>query len=664
MPAKSLVPDRRHFLKAGAAGTAGASLYLTTGCKQASSPKTNTAHDTTAQPAETGWKAKTPPLKTPWTDEVSSTAPRPEYPRPQLKRAAWANLNGVWQFAAAKEGDAVPVGKDLPERILVPYPVESALSGVMRHEDRMVYRRRFAVPESWQIGTANRLLINFDAVDQSARVWVNGKQVGTHDGGYDRFTVDATDALTRDALGKPTGPQELIVTASDPTEKGQRPVGKQHVDAIDNPDSALYYMPSSGIWQTVWMEPAPAAHIERLELTPNLATSALDVTVHPAAGRGQRVEVAAFDGDRQVAKATGTAGAAFALKLDNPKLWSPETPFLYRLTTRLIDGDAADEVESYFGMRSIGIAVIDGHPRIVLNGKRAFPLSNLQQGFWPDGIYTAATDAALKFDLEQSKRLGFNTARKHQKVEPDRWYYHADTLGIMVWQDMPATPIGRQPPHQREPSPPPPAAAATAFEAELRRMVDQLRNHPSVIIWTPFNEGWGEYDGGRIAAMVKGWDPSRLVDEMSGINVCDCAGDSGDFVDMHNLGKVWPGPAPQAIGKRVAAIGEFGALALAIPGHVWDPAHAHPNVLTQSVDDMTKKYVYNMQQITDFIVKDGLAAASYNLFEDVEHQVNGLFTYDRALLKPDAGQIRAANARVLDAGYGRATPTPAATQES
>jgi hypothetical protein len=195
-------------------------------------------------------------------------------------------------------------------------------------------------------------------------------------------------------------------------------------------------------------------------------------------------------------------------------------------------------------------------------------------------------------------------------------------------------------------------------------MVDQLRNHPSVIIWTPFNEGWGEYDGGRIAAMVKGWDLSRLVDEMSGINVCDCAGDSGDFVDMHNLGKVWPGPAPQAIGKRVAAIGEFGALALAIPGHVWDPAHAHPNVLTQSVDDMTKKYVYNMQQITDFIVKDGLAAANYNLFEDVEHQVNGLFTYDRALLKPDAGQIRAANARVLDAGYDRTTPTPAATQES
>lgn len=572
-----------------------------------------------------------------------------------MKRADWVNLNGVWQFAAAKEGDAVPTGRDLAERILVPYPVESALSGVMRHEDRMVYRRRFVVPEGWKIGAGNRLLIHFDAVDQIAEVWVNGRQVGTHAGGYDRFTVDPTAALHRDTTGSPSGAQELVVAVFDPTEKGVRPIGKQHVDAIDNPDSALYYMPSSGIWQTVWMEPVPAASIERLELTPDLPGRALDIVVHAANGDDRQVEAIAFDGPRQVGKVTGTAGALLRLAIDNPKTWSPESPFLYDLKVRLLDagGGRADEVDSYFGMRSIAIQMIDGHPRLVLNGERAFMLSNLQQGFWPDGIYTAATDAALKFDLEQSKRLGFNTARKHQKVEPDRWYYHADRLGMMVWQDMPATPIGRQPPHQRKPAPPPAAADAKAFEGELQRMVDQHRNHPCIVVWTPFNEGWGEYDGARVAAMVKSRDPSRLVDEMSGINVCDCAGDSGDFVDMHNLGKVYPGPPPTAEGKRAPVIGEFGALGLSIPGHTWDIAHEHPNVRVKDVKDMTAKYVEIMRDIAGFVEHNGLASANYNLFEDVEHQTNGLFTYDRKLLKPDAGQVRAANARVLEAGYGR-----------
>lgn len=652
MPRTVKLKQRRAFLKLGAAGAAGASIYALAGCSR-SEPGA-----TTEQPRETGWTAKTPLLKTPWTDHVSPEAPLPDYPRPQMTRAAWINLNGVWQFAAAKAGDAPPVGKDLPERILVPYPVESALSGVMRHEDRMVYRRRFVVPPEWKIGdgkAGNRLLIHFDAVDQAAQVWVNGKSIGKHEGGYDRFTVDPTAALHRDGDGKPIGPQELIVTVFDPTEKGVRPIGKQHVDAIDNPDSALYYTPTSGIWQTVWMEPVPTAFIERLELTPDLPGSALDIVVHAVNGDGKQVEAVAFDGGRQIGKATGVAGAPLRLAIDKPKTWSPESPFLYDLKVRLLDaGDGkADEVDSYFGMRSIAVQTIDGHPRIVLNGERAFMLSTLQQGFWPDGIYTAATDEGLKFDLEQSKRLGFNTARKHQKVEPDRWYYHADRLGMMVWQDMPATAIGRQPPDPRIPAPPPPADAAKAFEGELRRMVEQHRNHPSIVVWTPFNEGWGEYDDRRIAAMVKNWDPSRLVDGMSGINVCDCAGESGDLVDVHNLGKVYPGPPPAAEGNRAPVIGEFGALGLSIPGHSWDIANEHPNVRVKDVKDMTAKYVEIMRDITQFVEQNALASANYNLFEDAEHQTNGLFTYDRKLLKPDADQVRAANRRVLEAGYGR-----------
>lgn len=657
MPRSVKPEQRRTFLKLSATGAVGASMVLVAGCSH-SEDKQPPSQPATLQPRETGWKPKTSPLETPWTHAVSSEAPLPDYPRPQMTRPTWVNLNGVWQFSGAGQSDALPAGRDLPERILVPYPVESALSGVMRHEERMVYRRRFVVPEEWEIGSetaGNRLLIHFDAVDQHAEVWVNGKQVGKHEGGYDRFTVDPTAALHRDTAGKPSGLQELIVTVFDPTEKGVRAIGKQHVDAIDNPDSALYYTPTSGIWQTVWMEPVPAAAIERLELTPDLPGNALNVVVHISRGVGKQVEAIAFDSGRQVGKVTGIAGALLRLAIDEPKTWSPEDPFLYDLKVRLLDaGDGkADAVNSYFGMRSIAVQTIDGHPRIVLNGKRAFMLSTLQQGFWPDGIYTAATDEGLKFDLEQSKRLGFNTARKHQKVEPDRWYYHADKLGMMVWQDMPATSTGRQPPDPRIPAPRPPVHSAKAFEDELRRMVEQHRNHPSIVVWTPFNEGWGEYDSARIAAMVKSWDPSRLVDGMSGINICDCASGSGDLVDIHNLGKVYPGPPPAAEGKRVPVIGEFGALGLSIPGHTWDIANEHPNVRVEDVNDMTAKYVEIMQDITRFIERDGLASANYNLFEDVEHQTNGLFTYDRKLLKPNAGQVREANVHVLEAGYGR-----------
>lgn len=649
--------DRRTVLK----GIGVAGLASMTGCGGSASHEGTTGSNATklSQPTESGWQAKQSPLKTPWTDKVSPVNALPEYPRPQMVRPDWLNLNGVWQFASAAEGAEPPFGQNLAERILVPYPVKSPLSGIMRHETRMFYRRRFVMPAAWR-GDAKRVLLHFDAVDYEAKVWINGKAVGEHRGGYDRFSFDVTAALN----GSATDEQELVVSVFDPTEDGIQPLGKQRNNAIDNPESSLYYTPCSGIWQTVWLESVPTAHIERLEMRPDLGDESLNIIVHADDADDNVVAVTASVQGSRVARATGTIGKEIKLSVPKAKRWSPDDPFLYDLDVQLLGaGDDAksqqpiDQVASYFGMRSIAVKAVGGHPRIHLNGSVFFPLSTLQQGFWPDGIYTPATDDALVFDLEQNKRLGFNTARKHQKVEPDRWYYHADRLGQLVWQDMPCTAASRQPPDPRVPAPRPTAAGIRQFESELRRMVDQLYSYPSVVIWTPFNEGWGEYDTPRIAAMVKSWDPSRLVDEMSGFNTCDCAKDHGDFFDRHNLGKAWPGPAPQSPdGKRVAVIGEFGAFGLSIAGHSWDPENSHPNVKVNDVADLNRNFVAAMGDIEKFVTQSGLGAANYNLFEDAEHQVNGLFTYDRAHLKGDPDQVRRANQSVIAAGANAGKP--------
>lgn len=396
------------------------------------------------QPAETGWVPQRPPLTTPWTGDVSPDNAHPQYPRPQLTRPRWVNLNGVWQFAGAAEGDSPPVGRDLGERILVPFPVESALSGIMRHESRMFYRRRFVVPPDWAVGLAepNRLLLHLDATDYEATVWVNGTRVGTHQGGYDRFTVDITDALQGGPGAGPAGEQELIVGVYDPTEDGVQPLGKQRV----TPTRPIYYTSSSGIWQTVWMEPVPATYIQRLQLTPDLGDGALRVTAFLNASGTQVRFTASADG-LPVGSVAGAGNEELRLPIPGVHTWTPDDPFLYQLEVQVVGGGPPDRVGSYFGMRSTAVGTVAGQPHMVLNGEFTFQLSTLQQGFWPDGIYTPATDDTVVFDIGRNKSLGFNTIRKHQKVESDRWYYHADRIGQLVWQDMPATATGVQPPN-------------------------------------------------------------------------------------------------------------------------------------------------------------------------------------------------------------------------
>ena len=619
---------RADFLKAaGAVGLAGLVVPATAGAAAA----------TVRQPAETGWTPRTPPLTTPWTADVTAHSAHPEYPRPQLTRPRWANLNGVWQFAAASPGDAPPVGRDLDERILVPYPVESALSGIMRHEPHMFYRRRFVVPRDWAIGRTHRLLLHLDAVDYAATVWVNGTKAGTHRGGYDRCTLDVTDALTA------AGEQELIVGVADPTEDGVQPLGKQRNAAFGTHDQVLYYTPASGIWQTVWLEPVPVAHIRRLDLTPDLDDRALRVTA--VVGRpGVTVRATARIGGRTVGSVTGPADRELRLPVREVRPWTPEDPFLYALDVEITGGD---RVASYFGMRSVAVREVRGVPHLVLNGRFRFQLSTLQQGFWPDGIYTPATDAAAIFDIAQNKRLGFTTIRKHVKVESDRWYYHADRIGQLVWQDMPSTATGTQPPDVTTPKDPP-EEGKREFEAELRRIVDRLRSHPSIVMWIPFNEGWGEYDIARIADLVKAWDPGRVVNEMSGADTAKLDAGGGEVLDYHNIGFSPPGPVPSTADGRAAVIGEFGAYGLTVDGHVWDPGHTTSPAMVPDAATLNGTYVAIMGEIARYAREEGLSAANYNLFEDVEHQVNGLFTYDRKVCKVDAARVRAANRAVIE----------------
>jgi hypothetical protein len=565
------------------------------------------------------------PLMTRWAKDVHPDRTHPDYPRPQMQRQRWMHLNGIWQFAIAKNDDAVDPGKELPDRILVPFPVESALSGVMKRAERVWYRRIFSVPEDW---VGQRILLHFGAVDWDAKVWVNGKKLGDHRGGYDAFSFDITDAL------KEKGEQELLVGVWDPTDAGTQPRGKQ----VNRPEG-IYYTPTTGIWQTVWLEPVPQTSIDSLHVIPDI--DAKQVAIHVAL-RGKKlnhkIHAAVLDGGKVVAEQTGTSGPALVLTLPEPKLWSPDRPFLYDLRVDLYadqsgKGQKLDAVQSYFGMRKISIGPDEsGVTRMLLNNKFVFQVGPLDQGFWPDGLYTAPTDEALRYDIEMTKKLGFNMTRKHVKVEPERWYYWCDKLGLLVWQDMPSgdKSIGDKDPDLRR-SP----ASAKQYELELQRMIDGLHNHPSIVMWVVFNEGWGQFDTPRITEWTKKYDPSRLVDCASGW----ADRRVGDVHDFH----IYPGPgSPAPEPKRAAVLGEFGGLGLGVDGHTW-AKKTWGYRGTSSKDDLTRKYEKLLQGVYKLKDKPGLSAAVYTQITDVETEANGLLTYDRAVLKVDLDRVAAAN---------------------
>ncbi|KXW78309.1 glycoside hydrolase [Mycolicibacterium phlei DSM 43071] len=611
---------------------------------------------TPAHAAES-WQRQSPPLATPWTHLVSPNNALPEYPRPAMTRARWLNLNGVWAYTGRPADRALstpPAADQYDERILVPYPTESALSGIKRHDDQMWYRKVFQLPGTWR---GQRVLLHFGAVDQIATVWVNGRRVAHHEGGYTSFSADITDAL------RWSGPQEIVVRAEDRNEANPFPVGKQRT----NPEG-LFYTGASGIWQTVWMEPVRAAHIEKLDITSDL--TGFTVTPRVTGTTTERAEVIVADpGGDTLVRASGKPGDPVRVNVPKPRLWTPDDPYLYDLTVRLISpsGKVVDEVGSYGGLRTISVLPDpQGRPRIALNNKITFLHGPLDQGYWPDGIYTAPTDDALRFDLERTKALGMNFVRKHAKVEPARWYHWTDKLGLLVWQDMPSLDVSLDIPVGPAPDPSP--AAKANFERELVEMIDQLRSVTSIVGWVPFNEGWGEFDTARIAGVTKAADPTRMVNANSGVNCCKSRPDTraGDIYDDHTyVGPGKPvlhdnpstrhdertrlGDHPIPLEHRVVVDGEYGGLGLVPHGNRW-PGRPQAYEMAPDRARLTERYIEVSRDLEEAVRRGGLSAAIYTQTTDVENEVNGFMTYDRWLVKMSMRAVADRNRAVIAAG--------------
>jgi hypothetical protein len=570
------------------------------------------------------WKPAEGPLATRWAKDVSPDNVHAEYPRPQMVRQDWLNLNGLWEYAIRAKDVDCPDSFD--GQILVPFPVESALSGVMKRvgeANRLWYRRTFEIPAKW---SGKNVLLHFGAVDWEATVWVNGEELETHRGGYDPFSFDITDAL------KDSGRQEIVLSVWDPTDAGSQPRGKQ----VRKPNG-IWYTAVTGIWQTVWLEPVPQIHIESLKITADVDGQAVEVLANVSAAVGDfDLKVAVFDGSKQVCQGQvikisgGTSSVArpsVKLPVKDARIWTPEEPFLYDLKVTLAQNEkVVDEVTSYFGMRKISLGKDEaGVTRLLLNNKPLFQYGPLDQGFWPDGIYAAPTDEALRYDIEVLKKLGCNMMRKHVKIEPARFYYWCDKLGLLVWQDMPS---GNNKSDEDK----------KQFELELSRLVQTHYNSPSIVMWVPFNEGWGQHDTARIVERIREWDPTRLVNQASGWKDEGV----GDVEDIHS----YPGPAaPPVEEKRAAVLGEFGGLGLPIKGHTWQDEKNWGYRTYSTREELTDAYVALLSNLRS-LIGGGLSAAVYTQTTDVEIEVNGLMTYDRAIIKMDAERAAAANRRL------------------
>jgi len=583
--------------------------------------------------AQTNWKITTDRIVTPWAEKVNPAQPLPEYPRPQMVRNSWMNLNGLWQYAIlpqAQPAETIPASFD--GNILVPYAVESALSGVSKtvgKDSVLWYKRSVSVPASFK---NNIVLLHFGAVDWLCDVYVNGKKVGTHQGGYDPFSFDITTALRK------SGNQEIAVRVWDPTDGGPQPRGKQ----VKKPES-IWYTSVTGIWQTVWLEGVPQTYISSTKQTPDVDKSALHITAHVEnAQPGDQVSISAWKGSEKVAEQTVAANDEAVLPVANPQLWSPTHPFLYDLKIELLrKNKKVDEVSSYFAMRKIAMSPDkNGIQRMLLNNEFVFQYGPLDQGWWPDGLYTAPTDEALKWDIEQIKNMGFNMIRKHVKVEPARWYRHCDELGILVWQDMPSGDMGNhwesrpgvwgwQTDKDRSPE------SEKAYRTEWDAIRQSLYNFPCIVVWVPFNEGWGQFKTKDIATRTMQQDPSRLVNSASGGNFEP----AGNIIDLHNYpAPLMPDPALFGA-KEVLVLGEFGGLGLPVEDHTWQKKNNWGYQSFTNGDDLLKKYTEFVNRIPN-LIQHGLSAAVYTQITDVEVEINGLITYDRRVIKMPEDKLK------------------------
>ena len=563
-------------------------------------------------------------IMTNWANDVTPENVWKEYPRPQMVRTDWLNLNGLWDFEIT-ERDTNKIAINYARKILVPFCVESALSGIketITGKQQMMYRRFFSIPSHWN---QKHLILHFEAVDYETKLWVDGKYVGVHKGGYDHFKFDIAGFLNKDEK------HEIKLVVWDPTNEGSQPIGKQALPAIRN---RTKYTATSGIWQTVWLEPINALAIESIKIIPNIDNATISLqTKIVGATQGARIKIQAFDQGKEIASSIAAIGEPVSLQLNQPKLWSPTNPFLYDLKLSLInDRKVVDEVSSYFGMRKISMGRDkEGYMRILLNNEIIYQLGPLDQGYWPDGLLTPASDQALRYDIAYLKKIGANMDRMHMKVQPERWYYHCDQLGILVWQDMVSPTKFIDTKSNLNPS---------DFELEHNITVDQLYNHPSIIQWVLFNESWGQYDTERLTAALKAKDPTRLVINASGWHDKK-VGDIRDFHDytIH--------PAVALVNKnddRAMVLGEAGGIDLLIPGHLWTPdlkggtkiktdwSIDFKKGIVKSSDELIEKYKILLDDLFQ-LKKYGLNAVVYTQISDVEDEISGWMTYDRKVSK-------------------------------
>ena len=587
--------------------------------------------------ASAEWKIAGDKIRTEWAEEVNPSNVLPEYPRPQLVRGEWKNLNGLWNYAITEINAAKPATYN--GEILVPFAIESALSGVQKpltEKQLLWYEREFTIPAKWM---SQRVMLNFGAVDWSADVYVNGVFVGGHTGGYTPFSLDITEALNK------KGTQKLTVRVWDPTEKGEQPVGKQ-LTKLGN----IWYTPVSGIWQTVWLEPVSKQnHIVSVLPTSDLRHNDIIVATETAVKDGV-VAVEVFDNGTKIAEGAAPAGTPAKIHIPNAKWWTPETPHLYNLKITLKqNGKVIESIESYTAMRELGKKRDEyGHLRATLNGEAIFMYGPLDQGWWPDGLYTAPTDEALAWDIQFTKDLGFNTIRKHIKVEPARWFYHCDRLGMLVWQDMPSGEQKRPyswARHQIN------GGSDTELTEEFKRnyykewgeIMDFCQFFPSVVVWVPFNEAWSQFDTEKVVAWTYKRDHSRLINPASGGNLREC----GDIMDWHNYPKPCMGVHHA---DYILMLGEYGGLGLPVKDHLWNPDMLNWGYGGNRKDnnDLNNAYVEYAEMILPFIPQ-GMSGAIYTQTTDVEGEVNGFVTYDRKVIKFDVKRVHDVNQKVIKA---------------
>lgn len=587
-------------------------------------------------------------LLTRWAKDIDPECPLPEYPRPQMVRDNWLNLNGLWDYAVVPKEQATVTA--FTGQILVPFCLESALSGVKKPllpEERLWYRRTFTIPADWQ---GKRVLLHFGAVDWETTVLVNGQAAGQHVGGYTPFTCDITNLLT-------TGENELVVTVWDPTSDWQQ-YGKQSLDPF-----LVFYTAVSGIWQTVWLEAVPEQYITDFRLTPDIDRGELAITVQTNTDEPYTLRATAFSAGEALASITGEPGQTLVLPVEDAHRWSPDDPFLYDLTIELLAGETTiDQVDSYFGMRKFSIIRDEkGVNRLGLNNAIVFQNGPLDQGYWPDGLYTAPTDEALKFDVIATKQLGFNMTRKHIKVEPARWYYWCDQVGLIVWQDM--INGGRAPKTKRDL----PrfmsfafrrfqaddnerrykqlnrsdSAARQDFERELNEMLAALYNVPSIGVWVPFNEGWGQFDAARITNTIRAYDSTRIIDHASGYLDQGVSDVQSHHVYFSKL------KMPKIVNDRAFVLSEYGGYGCKVNGHLWsDAGRAYKTFAT--TQELAATYDSLIREQVMPLVEQGCCAIIYTQLTDVENEINGFYSYDRAVLKIGEEQLRALHQALYD----------------